>query len=63
MWIGLPGCDKEFDNLANDFSKKSEEDRKKAIKKIKTLIEDKDIEEERVKIAQKYLKIMQNIQS
>ena len=49
FWIGLPGCDKEFDTIANDFSKKSEEDRKKAIKKIKSLIEDKDIEEERVK--------------
>ena len=63
FWIGLPGCDKEFDDIANDFSKKSEEDRKKAIKKIKSLIEDKDIEEERVKIARKYLKIMNNIQS
>ena len=63
FWIGLPGCEKEFDNIANNFSTKSEKDRKKAIKQIKSVIEDKDIEEERVKIARKYLKIMNSIQS
>ena len=63
LWIGLPGCDKEFDDLANNFFKKSEEDRKKAIKHIKSLINDKDNEEERINTARKYLKIMHNIQS
>ena len=63
MWIGLPGCDKEFDDLANDFFKKSEEGHKKAIKHIKSLINDKDNEEERINTARKYLKIMHNIQS
>ena len=60
---GLPGCDKEFDKLANDFSKKSEEERKEAIRQIEFVIEDKDNNEEKVKTGQKYLRIMHKIQS
>ena len=60
---GLPGCDKEFDKLAKDFSKKSEEERKEAIKQIESAIEDNGNNEEKVKSAQKYLRIMQKIQS
>ena len=63
---GLPGCDKEFDKLAKDFTKKSEQERKEAIKQIEiTLISLEDIgnHEEKLKTAQKYLRIMQKIQS
>ena len=38
---GLPGCDKEFDKLANDFSKQSEEEQNEAIREIERVIEDK----------------------
>ena len=38
---GLPGCDKEFDKLANDFSKQSEEEQNEAIREIEHVIEDK----------------------
>ena len=59
---GLPGCDKEFDKLAKDFTKQSEEDRKEAIKQIESAIKDNNNSEEKVKTARKYSRIMQKIQ-
>ena len=64
FWIGLPGCLKEYDELAEKFSKNTgigSKDRDKIIKQTETLIETQN--EGESNIGKKYLKIMKSVQT
>ena len=63
LWLGLPACIEEFDNLARDFFQASEEDRKvihqTALDKA-TGIEDENEKERALFYAKTMEKIMEN---
>lgn len=61
LWIGLPGCVKTFDELAEFFGRNSGKDQLQAIKQIQEKISQSD--DEKARIGEKYLKIMKITQT
>lgn len=62
MWLALPGCLKQFDELAIIFAKNSGKDRMKVIRQMEEMIS-KQQDEEEAEVGKKYLKIMKNVEA